>query len=198
MSVKSERRAWYAANVEPKPAGEPVGSEAYMAWVARGNAYMVARCIPGTAILRDPADVQQGAPKRVVASRRASATDAADRAEFAAHVDSMRAAIADAMGWPGMLWDDFWRPQRHGVNARRRPNLEFCKGSLKVAWPHLTEEMQRLHDEGVWTWTTFADYKAAKVAERVEARDAWEELKAADCAGADCTGCVSDACMVTF
>jgi len=166
MSVKSERRAWYAANVEPKPAGEPVGSPAYMEWVHRANAYMVARCVPGTAILKDAGDVPAVAPKPVIASRKASATDQADRAEYADLVDSMRARIADAMGWPGMLWDDFWKP-----SAARRP--EFCKGPLHQAWPHLTEEMQRLHDEGVWKWTTFADFKAMKVAERAEMREAY-------------------------
>lgn len=172
MSVKSERRAWYAANVKPKPVAD-ARSDEYMAWVHEANAYMVSRCVPGTSILKDPADVATVQPKRVVASRKASATDAADRAEFAAHLDSMRARIADAMGWPGMLWDDFWKPQTFGMDARRRPSLEFCKGSLKVAWPHLTEEMQRLHDEGVWAWTTFADYKAAKVAERAEMKDTY-------------------------
>ncbi len=179
MSVKSERRAWFAANVEPRPALAADHPE-YLAWVHRANAYMVARCVPGTAILKDAADVPAVAPVKVARARNASPTDAADREEFAAHLDHMRARIADAMGWPGMQWDDFWKPQRHGADARRRPRLEFCKGSLRVAWPHLTEEMQRLHDEGVWQWTTFADFKAAKVAARVEQRDAWAELQAAE------------------
>ena len=181
MSVKSERRAWYAANVEPMPSLDRA-SGAFIEWRDRANAYMVARCVPGTAILKDAGDVSQVAPKRVVASRKASATDAADRAEFAAHLDSMRARIADAMGWPGMLWDDFWKPQTFGMDARRRPSLEFCKGSLKVAWPHLTEEMQRLHDEGVWQWTTFADYKGMKVAERAEMKDAYAAELSAEAA----------------
>lgn len=172
MSVKSERRAWFAANVEPRP-NLAANHPDYLAWVQRANAYMVARCVPGTAILKDAADVPAVAPVKVARVRTASATDAADRAEFAAHLDSMRARIADAMGWPGMLWDDFWRPQTFGMDARRRPSLEFCKGSLKVAWPHLTEEMQRLHDDGVWQWTTFADYKGMKVAERAEMKDTY-------------------------
>ena len=172
MSVKSERRAWFAANVEPRPTVKAHEAE-YLAWVARANAYMVARCVPGTAILKDPADVPAVAPKPVARAAKASPTDAADRAEFEGHLQHMQARIADAMGWEGMLWDDFWKPQRHGANARRRPRLEFCKGSIIAAWPHLTSEMQRLHDEGVWAWTTFAEFKKAKVAERVEMKDAY-------------------------
>ncbi|MGK0740422.1 hypothetical protein ACSHWG_00835 [Leucobacter sp. Z1108] len=172
MSVKSDRRVWFAANVEPRPMVKAHEAE-YLAWVARANAYMVSRCVPGTAILKDPADVPAVAPKSVARASKRSATDIADREQFQSHLEHMQAEIADAMGWPGMFWDDFWKPQRHGMGARRRPRLEFCKGSLHVAWPHLTEEMQRLHESGVWAWTTFADFKAAKVAERVEMRDAY-------------------------
>lgn len=187
MSVKSERRAWYAANVEPRPSGRAHDPD-YLAWVQRANAYMVARCVPGTAILKDAGDVPAIAPKPVKVARKVSATDAGDRAEYDSMVDAMRARIADAMGWPGMLWDDFWRPQRYGVDARRRPRLEFCKGSFRVAWPHLTEEMQRLHDEGVWRWVTFADFKAEKVAERAAMREAY--------AGGFCSDACEEICEV--
>lgn len=144
MSVKSERRAWFAANVEPRPELRADSPE-YLAWVQRANAYMVARCVPGTAILRDPVEV--AAPARVAAkSARASVTDSADREAYRAMVEAMQYRIADHMGWVGEMWTDFWRPQTFGAGARRRPELEFCKGSLHIAWPHLTEEMQRAHD----------------------------------------------------
>ncbi|MEV8338544.1 hypothetical protein [Leucobacter sp. NPDC077196] len=187
MSVKSERRAWYAANVEPRPELRADSPE-YLAWVQRANAYMVARCVPGTAILQDPAAV--AAPSRVAAkSLRASGTDDADRAAYRSLIEAMQYRIADHMGWPGTLWDDFWRQQAFGADARRRPSLEFCKGSLHIAWPHLTEEMQRAHDAGVWRWVTFAEFKAEQVAERaamaeayaaeateVAAEDVWSEI----------------------
>ena len=63
MSVKSERRKWYAANVEAAPAGEAVGSPAYMAWVKRANAHMARICKFGTAeLLEAPAPVEAVAP----------------------------------------------------------------------------------------------------------------------------------------
>lgn len=171
MSIKSERRAWFAANVEPRPELRADAPE-YLAWVQRANAYMVARCVPGTAILRDPAEV--AAPARVAAkSARASMTDSADREAYRAMVEAMQYRIADHMGWVGEMWTDFWRPQTFGADARRRPDLEFCKGSLHIAWPHLTEEMQRAHDAGVWRWVTFAEFKAEQVAERAAMAEAY-------------------------
>lgn len=50
MSVKSERRAWFAANVEPRPALKADAPE-YLAWVARANAHMRKVCKPMTAEL---------------------------------------------------------------------------------------------------------------------------------------------------
>ncbi|MEJ6490672.1 hypothetical protein PQI23_13180 [Leucobacter sp. USCH14] len=88
-------------------------------------------------------------------------------------VEAMQYRIADHMGWVGEMWTDFWRPQTFGAGARRRPELEFCKGSLHIAWPHLTEEMQRAHDAGVWRWVTFAEFKAEQVAERAAMAEAY-------------------------
>ena len=180
MSVKSERRTWYAANVEPKPAGEIAGSELYQAWVARANAHMVSRCVPGTAILKDAADVATVTPIARKA-RTASATELADRETYNSYVDSQRAKIADHMGWTGEYWDDFFKPQTHGADARRRPDLEFCKGSLKVDWPHLSEEMQRAHAEGVFRWVTFAEFKSEQVAERAAMAEAYATAELEDC-----------------
>lgn len=191
MSVKSERRKVYAATVEARPACSAHEPE-YLAWVARANAWCAGKFVPGTAILKDPADVATVAPKRVTRERKASATDAADRAEYADLIDSMRARIADHMGWPGMLWDDFWR------DSARGRGLEFCKGSFKVAQRHLTEDMLRALDEGVWRWVTFSDFKAMKVAERAEMRELYARMEATGCEGDFCTGCMAEECLATF
>lgn len=195
MSVKSERRAWYAANVEAKPAGEVVGSPAYMEWVARANAHMRKHCEVGTATIKESSEIATVtpiAPKR----RKASATELQDRATYDALVDAQRYAIADHMGWTGDYWDDFFKPQKFGADAKRRPDLEFCKGSLKVAWPHLTEEMQRAYEAGVFRWVTYSDFKTEQIAERAAMAEAYEAEAAAELHDAKpCTLCLHAGCV---
>lgn len=59
MSVKSVRREWYAANVEPRPALK-ASDPAYLAWVKRANAHMRGICVPGTATLKAAGEVAPG------------------------------------------------------------------------------------------------------------------------------------------
>lgn len=192
MSVKSERRAWYAANVEPM-ASTDRHSDEFIAWRDRANEYMRKVCKPGSVELRDDvAPVQVAAPEpervRVAPVRVASvaAPSSMDRAEYDAFIHGQMLAFGEHTGASGGYSDDVWR---RGVTGR-----EFGKGPLAHAWKLLNADAQEAIEAGVIRWVTFADFKAERAALRAaEAadmelqREAWE-------AGESCTLCLATVC----
>ena len=90
MSVKSERRAWFAVNVEPKP-NAAIGSPEYMAWVKRANAEMSKRCVFGSAELR----AESGAEVPAIAELRAALTGEPADYTIAAEVAGSPVIVAE-------------------------------------------------------------------------------------------------------
>lgn len=199
MSVKSERRAWYAANVEAKPAGEVAGSPAYMDWVRRANEHMKARCAPGSAELLAEVATVAASVVPVADSgrsgRRASATapSSDDRAAYLAFTDAQLRAFGEYTGAPGGWSDDIWNA---GAIARYRGTREFAafRGSLRAARPYLNGDAIDALERGVIRWLTFAEFKL----ERAEIRAAEAEAEAAEReaweSAGDCTLCLASKC----
>lgn len=192
MSVKGDRRAWYAANVEDKPAGEPVGSDAYMAWVARANEHMRRICVPGSAELLD--NVASIAPVAPVASvlRRASIAAPAkdDRAAFREFCDQQFRAFGEYTDAPGGWSDDLFDS---GKIARSGRPVEAFKGSLKSVRPYLNGDAKLALDNGIIRWVTFTEFRAERAELRATEAQADEDARIAYESG-DCVMCLASVC----
>ncbi|UOR02076.1 hypothetical protein MUN77_01710 [Leucobacter allii] len=196
MSVKSERRAWYAANVEAKPAGEVAGSPAYQEWVARANAHMVRICKAGSAELLEPVEVAPVVESAPVASfgRRASAAapSADDRAAYDAFVDGQLRAFGEFTDSPGGWSDDIW--DQHAI-ARHRGGRTFepFKGALKFARPYLNGDAIDALERGIIRWVTFAEFRLERAQIRAAEADA-EDVERAAWESGSCALCLAEVC----
>lgn len=191
MSVKSERRAWYAANVEPMASADRHSDE-FAAWRDRANVYMRAACKPGSVELRAdvaPAPIASGEPAAPVRVASAAAPSSGDRAEYDSFIHGQLLAFGEYTGAGGGYSDDVWE---RGVTGR-----EFGKGPILHAWKHLNADAREAIDAGVMRWVTFAEFKLERAALRaaesaeIAAHDTPQDC--ADCASAHLAECVCSA-----
>lgn len=178
MSVKSERRAWYAANVEAMP-GIDRHDPKWIEWRDRANAHMRKVCKPGSVELLEPAGIAPVAVEVARFARVASAVApaASDRAEYDSFIAAQGIAFGESTDAPGGVSDDYWQ---RGVVGR-----EFGKGQLRHALKHLNGDAVDALERGVIRWVTFAEFKAERAALRAAELD---EIAAHD-APQDCTDC---------
>lgn len=197
MSVKSERRAWYAANVKPMP-NDDRSSVEWIAWRDEANEHMRKVCKPLTAELLEPAEAPAiaelraaltgaGSPVKRWAS--AVAPSSEDRMAFESFVESQLIAFGDHIGAGGPS-DDLWNRAKVARSGR---SFEPFKGSLRSVRPYLNGDALDALERGVIRWVTFSEFRLERAELRAAEVDAAED-EAESFDAEDCVLCMASSC----